>query len=150
MQIQDADDTFGKTTDNVVTFECGVEEQDLDHVDFAQTLENPSIEAFLEVIRSGKNVLLVGAGGCGKTWFLKQLKELPMIRYTATTACAADLLGGSTIQGYILKNRKPTREVMVVDEVSMMGSILFEHLYDWSNKGKASDHAQLILSGDFL
>ena len=30
----------------------------------------------------------------------------------------------------------------------MMGSCLFENLYDWANKGKTK--AQLILSGDFL
>ena len=38
----------------------------------------------------------------------------------------------------------------MVDEVSMMGSVLFEQLYEWANKGKKDDHAQLILSGDFL
>jgi ATP-dependent exoDNAse (exonuclease V) alpha subunit len=93
---------------------------------------------------------LVGAGGCGKTYLLKKLNEISMVRYTATTACAADLLGGFTVQSYIIKNRKPKREVMIVDEVSMMGSMLFEQLYEWTNSGKAADHAQLILSGDFL
>ena len=41
-------------------------------------------------------MLIVGAGGCGKTYILKQLNN-PKVSYTATTACAADLLGGSTI-----------------------------------------------------
>jgi ATP-dependent exoDNAse (exonuclease V) alpha subunit len=30
---------------------------------------------------------------------------------------------------------------MIVDEVSMMGSVLFEQLYEWANKGKSADHA---------
>jgi GTPase SAR1 family protein len=90
-------------------------------------------------------MLIVGAGGCGKTYILKTLKSCT---YTATTACAAELLGGVTVQSFIMKNRKPSGERMVVDEVSMMGSCLFEQLYDWANKGKTK--AQLILSGDFL
>jgi ATP-dependent exoDNAse (exonuclease V) alpha subunit len=47
-----------------------------------------------------------------------------------------------------MKNKVPKNERLVVDEVSMMGSCLFENLYDWANKGKTK--AQLILSGDFL
>jgi hypothetical protein len=35
-----------------------------------------------------------------------------------------------------MKNRKPASEKLVCDEVSMMGSLLFEQLYDWANKGK--------------
>lgn len=110
-------------------------------------MENPSLEMLLDAVKDKRNILLVGAGGCGKTWLLKQLKG---VTYTATTACAAELLGGKTVQSYIMKNRKPSGEILVVDEVSMMGSLLFEQLYEWVGTGKKADHAQLILSGDFL
>ena len=83
--------------DRVVTFDSGVEEQDLEHVSFAETLENPSLEQFVEVVKAKKNVLLVGAGGCGKTWLLKKIGSVNGLKYTATTACAADLLGGCTV-----------------------------------------------------
>jgi len=134
----------------VITFDHGVEEQDLDSVNFCEKLENPSVDDFVAVVKSGRNVLLVGAGGCGKTFLLKKLSDVAMIRYTATTACAAELLGGVTVQSYIIKNRKPSSEVMVVDEVSMMGSVLFEQFYEWINNGKKDNRAQVILSGDFL
>lgn len=52
------------------------------------------------------------------------------------------------MQSHMGKNRSPNGERLVVDEVSMMGSCLFENLFDWASKGKK--HAQLILSGDFL
>jgi hypothetical protein len=150
LQVQEKTEVCDQVCDRVVTFDSGVEEQDLECVAFAETLENPSLEQFVEVVKAKKNVLLVGAGGCGKTWLLKKIGSVNGLKYTATTACAADLLGGCTVQSYILKNRKPSREVLVVDEVSMMGSILFEQVYEWANKGKKADHAQLILSGDFL
>jgi hypothetical protein len=40
------------------------------------------------------------------------------------------------VQSYMCKNKTPCGERLVVDEVSMMGSCLFEKLYDWSIKGK--------------
>ena len=59
------------------------------------------------------------------------LKALEGVQYTATTACAAELLGGQTVQSYMGKNKTPCGERLVVDEVSMMGSCLFEKLIDW-------------------
>lgn len=123
LQIQDSEEVFEKVTDRVITFDHGVEVQDLETVQFDETLVDPSLEDFLAVVESKRNVLLVGAGGCGKTFLLKKMARAT---FTATTACAADLLGGCTIQSYILKNRKPAGELLVCDEVSMMGSLLFE------------------------
>ena len=56
----------------------------------------------MRVVSEKKNVLLIGAGGCGKTYFLKKITNAV---FTATTACAAELLGGVTVQSYIMKNR---------------------------------------------
>ena len=119
--------------DKVVIKGDGFDENDLEFVSFDQTLENPSIEDVQNVISEGKHLLIVGAGGCGKTYLLKKLQK---VIYTATTACAAELLEGCTVQSYIMKNRKPASEKLVCDEVSMMGSLLFEQLYEWANKGK--------------
>jgi GTPase SAR1 family protein len=86
-----------------------------------------------KIVDEKKHLLIIGAGGCGKTYLLKKLFQCV---YTATTACAAELLGGITVQSYMMKNRSPHSERLVVDEVSMMGSCLFEKLYEWANKGK--------------
>jgi hypothetical protein len=63
-------------------------------------------------------------------WWVKHpcfgLKQIPNATMTATTACAADLIGGSTIHMYMAKNRKAKNKRIIVDEVSMMGSVLFE------------------------
>jgi GTPase SAR1 family protein len=67
--------------------------------------------------------LIVGAGGCGKTYMLKNLKG---VEYTATTACASELLDGVTVHMYMTKNKFPQGVKLVVDEVSMLGSSLFE------------------------
>ena len=73
IQFQDKSEDCGKVCDRVVTYDAGVEEQDFENVNFSSTLENPSLEQFLEAVKDKKNILLVGAGGCGKTWLLKQL-----------------------------------------------------------------------------
>jgi GTPase SAR1 family protein len=54
----------------------------------------------LQLVKEKTPLLIVGAGGCGKTWLLKQMKN---VVYTATTACAAELLGGCTIHALMRK-----------------------------------------------
>ena len=98
MQIQ-KDDAMDCVTDRVINLGANITEQDLDHVEFADTLVNPTLE---QVNAIEKNILIVGAGGCGKTYMLQQMKDVIM---TATTSCAAELLNGVTIHSYITKNR---------------------------------------------
>ena len=89
--------------------------------------------------------MINAAGGCGKTFMIKKLNNVIL---TATTSVASELINGVTINSYILKNKVPNSQRVVIDECSMMGSLLFEQVYEWSCKGNKK--AQLIFSGDFL
>jgi ABC-type cobalamin/Fe3+-siderophores transport system ATPase subunit len=60
-------------TDNIVRLDKQIDQADLDHVTFAQTIENPSVEQVQSILDDKKHLLIVGAGGCGKTWLLKKL-----------------------------------------------------------------------------
>lgn len=101
----------------------------LEKISFIETLVDPSLEDVLAIIESGKNLLIVGPGGTGKTYMLKQIPDAIM---TATTSNAAEIIGGSTIHMYMTKNRKVKGQRIVVDEVSMMGSVLFEEVWQWA------------------
>ena len=49
----------------------------------------------------------------------------------------------------MIKNKCPKDNIVIIDEVSMMGACLFERVFEWANR-EDKQNAQLILSGDFL
>lgn len=141
MQLQMLMDDAPQCTDEVISSLS--EDVRISQVLFTEIVENPSLEVFQSIVDSGKHVVLSGAAGCGKTWLLKNINQ-SSVTMTATTAAAADLLEGRTIQSVM--HKKERHQTVVVDEVSMLGSMAFENLREWAEKGKI----QLILSGDAL
>jgi len=149
------------------------------------------VKIVLKLIKEGKNILLHGFGGTGKTWSLKEISlELVNLGYnvanTATTGVAALNLfakdsqrnisvPGSTLHSWAgiglgrgpvsklvanIKRNSLKREnwntvdVLIIDEISMMGSTLFDKLFEISqrvrNSWKAFGGITLVVSGDFL
>ena len=107
----------------------------LETAQFKSTLNNPTQQQLQAIVDSGANVIITGAGGCGKTYMLRELKNQSQIAFSATTAAAAKLLNGTTIHKLIHTNNHRFKTV-VVDECSMIGTSLFDQIYLWSLKSK--------------
>ena len=135
----------------------------------------------LQILSSGANVFLTGPPGSGKSYVLERFVELAQqkrkrVAITATTGIAASLLGGVTLHSWsgigvfrdhqeridvegILQNhltveRLITTDILIIDEVSMLGSVMMDDLDLLLKSARASRAAfggiQLVLSGDFF
>lgn len=132
----------------------------------------------LEIMLSGKSVLLTGAAGSGKTFVLNEFirlakREGRAVAVTATTGLAATHLGGTTIhawsgmgvhaelpRNFFTKITKARREaiekadVLVIDEISMLHDYRLDILNDIARKIRNKDEPfgglQVILCGDFF
>ena len=140
-----------------------------------------SFQILLDAIRDKRNILMHGPGGCGKTYNIMKLQNHPDIKYkeifyTALTGAAAINipramtlhrwagigLGKDTaynLANAILKNKLrrliwQQTEILIIDEVSMMGESLFDKLDEIGKIVRKNNQPfggiQLILSGDFL
>ena len=136
---------------------------------------------------NGENILITGPAGTGKSYTIKYIIELlkdnnKNIGLTATTGTAAFIIGGQTLHSFmgvglcdgsladifitIKKNasiykRLVELDVLIIDEVSMLDSVLFEKISDifcyiksYSLKdkellNKPFGGIQIILIGDF-
>ena len=140
------------------------------------TLEQ--IEAY-NIVKNKNSLFLTGSPGTGKSYTLKKIIEYLIgenIKYgvTALTGAAAILIKGQTLHSFlgiykgddtvdnlynkILKRKKKLNilqnlEVLIIDEISMMDSIMFEkislYLSKIKNNNKPFGNIQLILIGDF-
>jgi ATP-dependent DNA helicase PIF1 len=135
----------------------------------------------------GENILITGPAGTGKSYTIKYIIELlkadnKNIGLTATTGTAAFIIGGQTIHSFMglgicdgsiadifIKIKKQSNiykrlaelDVLIIDEVSMLDSVLFEKISDIfcyikSNSLKDTEllnkpfgGIQIILIGDF-
>jgi ATP-dependent DNA helicase PIF1 len=135
----------------------------------------------------GENILITGPAGTGKSYTIKYIIELlkadnKNIGLTATTGTAAFIIGGQTIHSFMglgicdgsiadifIKIKKQSNiykrlaelDVLIIDEVSMLDSLLFEKISDIfcyikSNSVKDTEllnkpfgGIQIILIGDF-
>ena len=135
----------------------------------------------------GENILITGPAGTGKSYTIKFIIELLMadnknVGLTATTGTAAFIIGGQTIHSFMglgicddsiadifikIRNRSniykrlAELDVLIIDEVSMLDTILFEKISDIfcyikSNSLKDTEllnkpfgGIQIILIGDF-
>lgn len=133
-----------------------------------------------EVFKKGKSMCITGPAGCGKSYIIKHIvnfcKMNKIVCYvTATTGAAASLIEGQTyhrwsgigtgkndvnsIVEYINKYRPDARarwldaQVLVIDEISMMSSEMFNKLnlvaQKVRNSGLFFGGIQVILCGDF-
>ena len=141
----------------------------------------------VEQTMNGENILITGPAGTGKSYTIKYIIDLLKTRnknigLTATTGTAAFIIGGQTIHSFMgmgigeetlaeifikIKNRSTIYrtlaelDVLIIDEVSMMDTSLFEnisellcyvkshHLKDEGLLRKPFGGIQIIFIGDF-
>jgi len=150
--------------------------------DFCEIKINNSIElsesqkyAYDKFVK-GKNVLVIGKAGVGKSVLIKYIKDntCKTVYVTATTGVSAYNIGGMTIHSYMgfgtgeadidtlytkmskIENtfqRIINTDILIIDEISMMSAEFFEKIHCLCcrvrNNGKLFGGIQLILTGDF-
>jgi len=134
----------------------------------------------LDLFIQGKNLMISGSGGSGKTFLIKEfLKHKPRSVLCAMTGCAAMILetDASTIHSWsglywskdtmeddeildtVLSRKKlekkwKTAEILIVDEVSMMSKRYFDLLNELGKGFRGNDKPfgglQVIFVGDFF
>lgn len=132
-------------------------------------------EKLLQLVKERKNIFLTGQGGTGKSYLINQLKEVIDIDITSTTGISAYLIKGSTIHSYTgigvlskpikdilkkIKKNKPAKkrilecDILVIDEISMLGKKYFEMINDTfkiiRNNKEPFGGICLVLTGDFM
>lgn len=124
------------------------------------------------------SIFITGPGGCGKTFLIKKIitfceENAKSIAVCALTGCAASLIDGTTLHSALsipcydiydpetlyqqmLKRNSISNfiDVLIIDEISMMNSSLFDAL-DYSIRQIRGDDRnfggiQLLFSGDFM
>jgi len=104
----------------------------------------------VEAVLNGKNILITGPGGTGKSFTIKYITNLlnennKYYGLTATTGTASVLIGGQTINSYLgiglgnskvsdiikniiankkIRDRIVKLDVLIIDEISMLDNIL--------------------------
>jgi len=139
---------------------------------------SPDQQYAFELVRAAKNVFLSGQGGTGKSYFIRRVHKWATqtsrsVHVCAMTGTAAQLLecgaitlhrwagigiGGEKMMQRVFRNsgamkRWRTTDVLVVDEVSMLDSSLFDKLNDIGQRLRSNrapfGGMQLLFSGDF-
>lgn len=140
---------------------------------------SPTQQKVLDLFKEGKNLLILGSAGCGKSTIIKSIenniKTPGLIQLCSTTGISAYNIQGMTIHSYLgiktgekskevlLKNIRVNKilayrikqlKVLVIDEISMMSAELFEKI-EWvlrnlRKNNKPFGGIQVLLSGDFL
>lgn len=139
-----------------------------------------------QIIKQGKNVLVSGEGGTGKSHLIKHITKYFNYRFnrryqsnkfavTATTGAAAILINALTFHGWaglglfgesvricvekilrssFLKKRWTTIQVLIIDEISMFRSDLFDKFDKIAKEVRRNDlpfgGIQVLMFGDFL
>ena len=126
-------------------------------------------EKIFNKIKEGKNVVIMGSGGTGKSFLIKEVRRRlknKNVGITAMTGIAAININGETIHHYAglgilnkddyfyinkLKNnslnsvRFRSTDILIIDEFSMMSKYFFEKMMRIFN---SVNKLQIILSGD--
>lgn len=144
---------------------------------FSMTILNKGQKDAYNYMIKGYNLFITGSGGVGKSTLIKYFvhkNKHKRIGVTSTTGVSALGIGGSTIHSYlglgcgnfsldhvynsIMKNYKAKynwlkTEILIIDEISMLSSELFDKLNILGQAIRNSDKSfggiQIILSGDF-
>jgi ATP-dependent DNA helicase PIF1 len=131
----------------------------------------------IDQIKAGFNTVITGPGGSGKTTIIRELSSSisKNLSVTAMTGAASVLINGTTLHSClgiglgngtkhellvkIRNSRKLTKkwetlEMLIIDEISMLSSELFDKLNylakNIRNSKTPFGGIQLVLSGDFL
>ena len=138
---------------------------------------NEQQERACSLVLQGKNVLVTGGAGTGKTFFLRQLIDRlrhssKVIGVTSMTGSSALLIRGTTLHAYLglgiskdtitmmnrirkFRKRKVWEEtdVLIIDEVSMLSKDLFESIdyiaREFRRNPRPFGGIQVVLCGDF-
>lgn len=148
-----------------------------EHSELITTDLSVSQQSVIELFDKGKNVLVLGSAGCGKSTVIKTIQQRTdkTIQLCSTTGISAYNIGGITIHSFmgfgtgekpvgmllsrILKNKNlrlriQETQVLVIDEISMLSAELFEKieyiLRRVRNMYQAFGGIQMILCGDLL
>lgn len=135
-------------------------------------------EAILSVIQ-GKNILLTGPAGTGKSFVIKKIREVfetrgRVVAMTSTTGASAILVGGKTIHSWagigicgtpesalkqVMTYKKSQERIrgahlLIIDEVSMLSGVVLDIL-DYvfrivRNCSRPFGGLQVLLCGDFF
>ena len=108
-----------------------------------------------EKFKRGESLLILGSGGCGKSFLIKQFHkwitntQQKTMYLTSTTGISAYNIGGITINSFMgigtgessvetiirrlkyktsIKNRIKMTDILVIDEISMMSASVFEKI----------------------
>jgi ATP-dependent DNA helicase PIF1 len=148
------------------------------NMDVNDNLSNSQRHA-LDLFKEGKNLLILGAGGVGKSFLIKTMEECKhdnkKMYLCSTTGISAYNIGGMTIHSFMgigtgdmpvdilikrIKRRKMYKEricktdILVIDEVSMLSGELFEKLdlicQNIRRNRMFFGGIQIIFTGDFL
>jgi ATP-dependent exoDNAse (exonuclease V) alpha subunit len=139
---------------------------------------SPSQEKALETILNGETIFLTGSPGTGKSYILQTVIEKLInknIGITATTGCAAVNIGGTTLHSFFnikpdtdiakhtlksiqkqdeLYHKLNTLDLLIIDEVSMLDSVLCNNISYILKKCNHTDipfgGVQVLFVGDFF
>ncbi len=133
-------------------------------------------EKAFELCKKRKNIVVLGSGGSGKSFFINYIKDYykgKFIAVTSTTGISAFNIGGLTLHSFIgfgngeksvdlllrkmnsdAKKRIRNLEVLIIDEISMLSAELFEKInkiFQIIRKNtNFFGNIQVVLCGDFF
>lgn len=145
-------------------FYCHVKNDNIFVKYYHSKMLNKKQQEACDAVAEGKNILLTGPAGTGKSFTIKHIIEVlkdsgKKYAMTATTGTAAVLIGGQTLHsflgiglgtGNLLENIKRIRknpntfktltelDVLIIDEVSMLDAELFDKIAEILGAIKAS------------
>lgn len=145
-------------------------------------LSDEQMKVYKYIVNDQKNVFFTGSAGTGKSILLKEIIKGLLSRYNedlvgicASTGLAAVNVGGQTLHKFsgigtgaghveqliarlnknqIAKRRWQVLKILIIDEISMIDSTLFEKLHRIAKHFRQNDlpfgGIQLVLTGDFF
>jgi ATP-dependent DNA helicase PIF1 len=150
----------------------------IDEIEETNYLNEEQLLCYQQV-KNGKNLLITGSSGVGKSLVLKSIikylkRQNKKIGVTSSTGISATLINGTTIHSFLkigiatqsvqelydkiifnkpIYNKLKKLEVLIIDEISMIDNVIFNKIAAYLSliKGikKPFGKIQLILCGDF-